>query len=178
MTLMQTRDLPWSSVPPDQSTSSEAINDIAREQAFVGAYSYLARRERTVAQVRAHLESVSTATELIDTVLTVLIEQNYLNDTRYAQRFAEDRRHLDGWGSERICQRLMMHGIDHDLVQQVVSRSGTEELDAAVALLSSRVRVAPVDQQARKRAFGMLVRRGYETDLAYAAIRRFESEAA
>ena len=33
-------------------------------------------------------------------------EQGYLDDARYAQRFAEDRRTLDAWGAERIERRL------------------------------------------------------------------------
>ena len=39
---------------------------------------------------------------MIDAVLGELCEQGYLDDARFAQRFAEDRRRLDGWGAERI----------------------------------------------------------------------------
>ena len=38
----------------------------------------------------------------------------YVDDARYAQRFAEDRRRLDAWGSERIERRLRELGVEHE----------------------------------------------------------------
>ena len=40
-----------------------------------------------------------------------LREQGYLDDARFAQRFAEDRRTLDAWGAERIERRLRDAGV-------------------------------------------------------------------
>jgi regulatory protein len=49
------------------------------------------------------------------------------------------------------------------------------ELDAALALLRKRMPAPPNDERERARAFGLLVRKGYETELAYEAVRRLES---
>ena len=38
--------------------------------------------------------------------MSALLEGSYLDDAAFARRFAEDRRNLDGWGSERIERRL------------------------------------------------------------------------
>ena len=48
---------------------------------------------------------------MIDAVVGELCEQGYLDDARFAQRFAEDRRRLDGWGAERIERRLRALGV-------------------------------------------------------------------
>jgi regulatory protein len=48
-----------------------------------------------------------------------------------------------------------------------------DELEAAVALLRRRVPTAPTTPRERDRALGMLVRKGYELELAYDALRRY-----
>jgi regulatory protein len=110
---------------------------------------------------------------VIDAVVGELAEQGYLDDARFAQRFADDRRRLDGWGAERIEQRLLALGVDRDHVAAAVACQGTdEELDAAVALLHRRFPEPPATPRDCERALGMLIRKGYELELAHDAIRR------
>jgi len=110
---------------------------------------------------------------VIDTVVGELCEQGYLDDARFARRFAEDRRRLDGWGAERIEQRLLALGVDRDHVAAAVACQGAdEELEAAVALLRRRFPEPPTTPRDCERALGMLIRKGYELELAHDAIRR------
>jgi regulatory protein len=110
---------------------------------------------------------------VIDSVVGELCEQGYLDDASFAQRFAEDRRRLDGWGAERIERRLLALGIEREHVAAAVECQGAdEELDAAVAFLQRRFPDPPVTPRDCERALGMLVRKGYELELAYDAIRR------
>jgi SOS response regulatory protein OraA/RecX len=53
-------------------------------------------------------------------------------------------------------------------------RDAGDELEAAIAVLERRMAEGgPADDRARKRAVGLLLRRGYDADLAYTAVRRF-----
>jgi regulatory protein len=140
------------------------------------AYRYLGRRERTVLEVRRHLEAGRIEPDTIATALEELAQAGYLDDARYARTFAEDRRTLDGWGAERIERRLRRAGIDRALIDAVLSTHGPDdELAGALAVLERRVRTPPQDERARERALGVLVRRGYDLDTAYDAVRRFEA---
>lgn len=139
------------------------------------AYRHLARRDRTVLEMRRHLEHKRVEPAEIETALAQLREQGYLDDARYAHRFAEDRRTLDGWGPERIERKLLSAGVDEDLVAQALAgRDEAGELDAALALLRRRFAQPPADDRARERALGLLVRRGYGLELAHEAIRALE----
>lgn len=111
----------------------------------------------------------------IDQALAELRERRYVDDAGYAERFAEDRRTLDGWGPERIRLRLEQVGVDDDLIEQALGvRDSADELAAALAVLEQRMAVGgPADDRARNRAVGLLLRRGYESELAYTAVRRF-----
>lgn len=149
------------------------------EETLGRAYSYLGQRERTIAEVRTHLGRANAGPELIDAAVAELSELGYLDDARYARCFAEDRRNLDGWGSERIRRRLIELGLERGLAEESAEpEDGEQELQAALALLQRRLRSAPTDARERQRALALLVRRGYEQELAYSAVRRFEDEAA
>jgi regulatory protein len=131
-----------------------------------------------VSQVRRHLLERSLQEADIEAALAELTEQGYLDDARFARRFAEDRRNLDGWGSERVETTLLASGVDPELIAAALgSREAGDELEAAVTVLRGRLRVAPADERERQRALALLVRRGYELELAYDAVRLFERAA-
>jgi len=134
-------------------------------------YRFLAKRDRTVAEARTRLEAGGVARETADEAIAVLEEQRYLDDARYARRFAEDRRRLDGWGCARIEQRLRSLGVARDLIDVAVARPSADEMAAAIGVLERRFPPGPVDRQERDRALGVLLRRGYDFELACDAVR-------
>jgi regulatory protein len=137
------------------------------------AWRALNRRDRTVAEMARLLAGKRVEPVVIDEVVGELIEQGYLDDARYAQRFAEDRRRLDGWGAERIERRLRSLGVDADSLDAAIgSQDHADELEAAVALLRRRFPAPPSTPRDCERALGMLVRKGYELELAHDALRR------
>jgi regulatory protein len=149
------------------------------ERALELAYRHLNRRDRTTAQMRRHLASRGVDEPAIDEAVAALVRERHLDDARYARAFAEDRRALDGWGPERIERVLLAAGIDPDLVAATLgARDASDDLDAAMTLLRRRRREAPTTDRERERALGLLVRKGYELELAYEAVRAFERAAA
>lgn len=143
------------------------------------AYRYLGHRDRTVLEVRRHLEHKRVEPVAIDAAVAELIDHGYLDDVRYARRFVEDRRTLDAWGRDRIERKLLAAGIDGETVAlALAAQDGEDELEAACALLRRRFPVPPAGDRERDRALGMLVRKGYDLDLAYDAIRRVGRDAA
>ncbi|HWC27994.1 MAG TPA: RecX family transcriptional regulator [Solirubrobacteraceae bacterium] len=145
------------------------------ERALELALRQLSRRDRTEAELRRYLAGKEVAEPAADAAVAELRRMGYLDDARYARTFAEDRRSLDGWGAERIERRLLALGVDRGLVAEAVgARDGAGELQAAVELLRRRWRRAPVGDRERERALAMLVRKGYDLELAYYAVRAFE----
>jgi regulatory protein len=161
-------------------TGAERVRDpeARLQDALDAAYRYLGYRDRTVAEMRRHLERKRVEPGTIDQAIESLGEAGYLDDAQYAVRFAEDRRSLDAWGADRIERKLLAVGVAPELIEAAVGQQGTDdELAAAVALLERRLRVPPEDDRGRGRALGMLIRRGYTLELAHDAIRAFERTA-
>jgi regulatory protein len=137
------------------------------------AWKSLNRRDRTVDELGGLLLGKRVEPTVADQVVTELIELGYLDDARYAERFAEDRRRLDGWGSERIARRLRELGVDREHVDAALAaQDPEEEMAAALELLRRRCPEPPATRAERDRALGILVRRGYAPDLAFDALRR------
>lgn len=150
------------------------------ERALELALRHLSRRDRTEVELRRHLAARDVGEPEADAAIAEVVRMGYLDDARYARTFAEDRRDLDGWGTERIERRLLELGIDRELVAAALgTRDGTKELEAALELLRRRFRDGVfADERERDRALGMLARKGYELELAYDAVRAFERAAA
>jgi regulatory protein len=146
----------------------EAELQVALEQSF----RYLAHRDRTVVEVRANLERRGAGEAVIDAAVEELVRMGYVDDARFARQFAEDRRKLDAWGSERIERRLTALGVSREHVHAALAGDDHDDLAAAVALLERRFPTPPATPRERDRALGHLVRKGYELELAHDALRR------
>jgi regulatory protein len=137
------------------------------------AWKALNRRERTVAELAQLLAAKRVEPTAIDAVLEELLEQGYLDDASYAQRFADDRRRLDAWGAERIERKLLSLGIDRELIAAAIGEQDRDgELEAALEILARRFPEPPRTPRDRDRALGVLVRKGYGLELAHDALRR------
>jgi regulatory protein len=136
------------------------------------ALKALERKERTVAEMGSWLRARGVVPEETDEVIDRLIASEVLDDARYARRYAEDKRQLKRWGNERIRAALLDRGISPEDAEEALSDAdGEQEVERAVELLRDRHGTLE-DALERQRALGMLIRRGYDSEIAYEAIRR------
>jgi regulatory protein len=143
------------------------------QQSLALALRHLGRRERTEAEMRELLRRAGVGGEESDGVIEELVALGYLDDARYARLFVEDRRHLDGWGRARIARALRARGIEPELIGSALAEPDQRaELDRALALLGERFPGNALDVRDRRRAFGVLLRRGFDSELALEAIGR------
>ncbi len=142
------------------------------------AAAYVNRRERTVAELHAHLERKGIAEANAAAAVAELRAAHLVDDDRFAQMFVADKRALEQWGTERIRRGLRERGIDRELAERALaapseSLDGTapqSDFDRALELLRRRFPAPPRERRERDRALGMLLRKGYESELALDAL--------
>jgi regulatory protein len=148
------------------------------EDAFERAVGALGQRERTTAELVSWLGERGYAPAEVEAAVERLTALGELDDERFARRYAEDKRELRGWGADRIREALAAKGLDRATIDVALGAvTADEELTRAIELLVRRGEPA-VDESSRSRALGFLARRGYESELAYEAVRAFERRAA
>jgi regulatory protein len=141
------------------------------EHALALAHGYLNRRERTVAEVRGRLERAGIDEATVGAALTALAGQGYLDDVRFARLFVEDKHNLEQWGAERIERGLLARGVDREIASSALDVGAEDtELDRALALLRRRFPAAPENRRERDRALAVLLRKGYDSELALDAL--------
>ncbi|HWE10254.1 MAG TPA: RecX family transcriptional regulator [Solirubrobacteraceae bacterium] len=146
------------------------------QRALDVAYALINRRDRSVSEVRAQLERKGMAEPVREAAVRTLSEQGFLDDERFARLFVADKRELEQWGNERIRRGLLARGIERELADAALTHAGVQEddvqseLDRALALLRRRFPHPPEDGRERERALGVLLRKGYESELALEAL--------
>lgn len=145
------------------------------ERALELACRYLNRRERTSGELYEHLIAHGVDSRSADAAVQELIGQGYLDDARFARLFAQDKRELEQWGSERIRRALLLRGIDSELIETALADQDEQdpragEIERALGILRRRFPVPPADRRERDRALGVLLRKGYGPELARDAL--------
>jgi regulatory protein len=149
------------------------------EHALGLAYRYLNRRERTTHEVVSYLERKGLEGALARECAAALTDQGYLDDGRFVRLFIQDKRNLEQWGAERIRRSLLARGIDPEPIATALDEiEGESELDRAVDLLVRRFPSPPNDRRERDRALGVLIRKGYDPELALDALAAYKRSAA
>jgi regulatory protein len=169
---------PATGIQPDRPQPDCPQPGAGIEKALAAAYRQLNRRESTEAEMRARLERTGIDPPDAERAIAVLLEQGYLDDARFARLFAQDKRELDQWGSDRIRQALLARGVPSDLVEDALgAQAGEREIDRALAVLRRRFPSPVGDRRERERALGVLLRKGYDSGLALDAIAAHAREA-
>jgi regulatory protein len=149
-------------------------DDERLEHALGLAYRLLNARDRTVSEMQRQLERKGVDASTREQAIRTLGELGYLDDERFARTFIADKRDLERWGEDRIRLGLLARGIDRDLVQtqldQIRGSDEETELDRALSLLRRRFPAPPRERRDRDRALGVLLRKGYESELALDAL--------
>jgi regulatory protein len=147
--------------------------DAGLERALAIAYRYLNPRERTQAEMRTHLQRKGIDPRDVERSIQALVDQGYLDDARFAHLFVQDKRQLAEWGADRIRQVLRTRGVDSEFVEEALAeheQDSESEIERALAVLRRRFPSPAGDRRERERALGVLLRKGYDVDLALEAI--------
>ena len=145
------------------------------DKAFRAATRRLARRAMSRQEVDRKLRGLEFDAAVRERVLARLDELDLLDDAAYARMLVRDTLARRPAGPRLLQQKLMQKGIARDIIDAVIAENTGDQRDqteAAVALahkrLRSMARLAP--DARRRRLYGVLMRRGFDSDTIKAAM--------
>lgn len=142
-----------------------AADDVGK--ATNAALNLLARRPRSIREIRDRLHEKGYNTATIDAAVARLEGWNYVDDADFARFWVENRVAHKPRGRRLLEQELWQKGVDRETARDAVDRSELDEHDAALAIAKAKIRsYAGLDRDvAYRRLGGLLARRGFGYDV-------------
>lgn len=94
-------------------------------QARNKAESYCAYQERSQQEVRDKLYDWGLRHDEVESIISYLIEENFLNEARFASAYVQGKFRMNGWGKIKIKQ-----GLKHKKVSDPLIKSALNEIDS------------------------------------------------
>lgn len=153
------------------------MNQFTINDGFQKAARYCAYQERCHNEVRHKLAEWGLYGEHAETVLVKLIEQNFLNEERFARAFAGGKFRVKQWGRHKIRRELKVRGISEYCIQE-----GLKEIEEAdynktlKGLLKDKLKSLKSENflLSRQKCYHYAATKGYESEAIWKAFEDLE----
>ncbi|HAI75488.1 MAG TPA: RecX family transcriptional regulator [Microscillaceae bacterium] len=144
------------------------------QQAYIKAGRFCAYQERTQQEVRDKLYSYGLYSNDVEQILTRLIEENFVNEERYAKTIAGSKFRQKKWGRVKILHLLKSKKLSAYCIKQAMAEIDDESYWKTLLALLEKKR-ATIDEThpilIDQKLLRYAVRKGYESDWVWKAIK-------
>ncbi|MCU0468059.1 MAG: recombination regulator RecX [Arcicella sp.] len=140
------------------------------KEALIKAANFCAYQERTQKEVREKLADLAIYGDEAEEMIVWLIENNYLNEERFAKIFAGSKFRQKQWGRLKIRQELKMRGVsDYCLRVGMNEINGDDYIETLQEIIEKKAReIKDADKLVRKQKLvRFALSRGFEQDLVF-----------
>ena len=150
---------------------------VSKEEALAKMQRYCAYQERCHEEVRSKLLNMGVYNDWREEIIVQLIEENFLNEERFARAFARGKFRIKQWGRNRIRQELKKRKISDYCVRMAMDE--IEEQDyrhtLEAALMKKNISLIEEDPYRRKSKLARYaISRGFESELAWQLINEMD----
>jgi regulatory protein len=147
---------------------------LSPEQALQKARHYCGYQERCHSEVQEKLYSFGLRKPQVEAALAALIEENYLNEERFAIQYAGGHFRLKHWGKVRIRYQLKQKQVSDYCIRKALATIDDEAYSATLGRLAEKKweeLAAETNLLVRKSKWQeYLLRKGYESDRIAAVV--------
>lgn len=149
---------------------------LTKEQALQKLKHYCAYQERCHSEVKDKLYTLGVWKKEHDEILASLIEENYLNEERFAIAFAGGRFRVKQWGRVKIKYELKQKQVSEYCIKKALKQIGEEDYLTVLDKLAKEKYASLKSEQhliRKKKTMDYLLGKGFEMELVR---RAFEKE--
>lgn len=154
-------------------------NTLSARQISDKLEQYCAYQERCHQEVYSKLRSFTGDEHEINTVIVHLINNNYLNEERFARSFARGKHRIKGWGRNRIVSELKHRNISANNINLALKEIDDDDYAETFEKLALRQweSIRETDSLKKRKKFcDFLLRKGYDSAMVYDKARMFEKK--
>ncbi len=153
-------------------------NRLTKEQGLEKIKPYCAYQERCHREVKEKLYGYGLRKTEVEEILSYLIEENYLNEERFAVQFAGGKFRIKQWGKKKIQYELQQKGISIFLIKLALQQIGDEAYLSTLNKLAQQKWISLKKEQylvRQAKTYAFLLQKGYEPALISKAIAQLKS---
>lgn len=150
---------------------------ISKEEALSRLKHLCAGGEKCLYDVRQKLLKWNLADE-VDSICTVLVNEKFIDEARYAESFVKDKVRFSKWGKVKVRYNLRMKGLsDSDIDKAMLELPQEEYAEMLRKELEKKMKSIKETDKYKKmqKAYAFAAQRGYEQDIVRALIGDLES---
>ncbi len=117
--------------------------------------------------------------QVIDLIIVHLIDQNFLNEERFACSFARGKHRIKYWGTIRIVNELKFRNISSYNIKTALKEISEEEYYTNFHFLADRQWQSMKEKdnlKKRKKFCDFLLRKGFESNMVYEKVKDLEKK--
>ncbi len=145
------------------------IKNIGVKEAYKKAASFCAYQERNQQEVRDKLYSYGLYPGEVEELLSKLVEENFLNEERFAIAYAGGKFRMKSWGKIKIRYELRLKRISDYCIKKALLSINDEAYQNTLCTLYQQIRKKTAKEKNKFKRNGTirawLLRKGYESDL-------------
>ena len=138
---------------------------------------YCSYQDRCHKEVEQKLNSFTLITALKEKVIVHLIENNFINEERFAKSFARGKHNYKGWGKNRIVNELKFRNISSRIIEtalkEIPEATYLENFHQLAEKHWNNITERKGSKK-NKKFVDFLLRKGYETSLIYDKLKELE----
>jgi regulatory protein len=120
------------------SGSSYSRGRISAEKALQKLKHYCGYQERSHAEVRQKLYSLGMLKKEVEELIACLIEEEYLNEERFALGYASGKSRIKFWGKQKIRHELRQKGVSEFSISKALNALDEREYAAGFKRLADK----------------------------------------
>lgn len=148
----------------------DTVKTYTVEEAKRKLEAFCAYQERYHKEVIDKLQKMRMIPIAIDEIVVHLIQNNFLNEERFAKSFARGKFRYKKWGRIRIQRELKHRGLSAYIIQSALKEIDNEEYISVFEALAEKKQTEIKEKntyKAKRKLADYLLYRGWESDLVY-----------
>jgi regulatory protein len=152
---------------------------LTKEEALQKLRQYCAYQERSHYEVQQKLYQLGIRKSEHDEVISTLIEEDYLNEERFAKAFAGGKFRMKDWGRKKIYYALKEKKVSEYSIKQAMKEIDEAEYAKNLNELVAERYESLKDEQylvRKKKTIDFLIQKGYEYELVSRAVNQLSEK--
>ncbi len=149
---------------------------LTKEQALQKLRQYCAYQERSHSEVQQKLWELGVARSEHDGIIASLIEDDYLNEERFAKAFVGGKFRMKDWGRKKIYYGLREKGVSDYVIKRAMKEIDDEAYQKTLQDLAGKKYESLKGEQyllRKKKTVDYLLQKGYEPELVTTVVNSF-----